>query len=290
MLWKDKIFICQNCGKEFTRKNACENNKPKFCSRECNAVYRAKKPMICENCGISFYSNDGHSNRKNCSVKCKAEQQKINPSQKKGKKYPNTQRARTAECKVCGKEFRALNDHNGKCGGETERAQIYCSKECWNKRRVLKICEHCGKEIISYGGKRFCSRECAFKAMIGEKAAQWKDGKSLLRDRARLSPQLKIWRLAVYKRDNHTCQQCGAKGMIHAHHKIEWAQDESQRFIISNGITLCVDCHGKIHGVDFTKRGKNKCSDCGKDIQRQSKRCRKCYTINQLEINGEKII
>ena len=120
--------------------------------------------------------------------------------------------------------------------------------------------------------------------MFGKKASRWIDGKSLERDRSRFGAELKNWRNSVYKRDNYTCQECGNKGIIHAHHIIEWAKDESKRFDIDNGITLCIKCHGKIHGKDFTNRGKNKCLDCGKQIKNESKRCARCATIKQWEI------
>ena len=143
-------------------------------------------------------------------------------------------------CTVCGKQYYVRNNRT-----ETSK---YCSKNCWINRRVLAICEYCNKPITSYFGKKYCSRECSHKAMVGDKATRWVDGKSLERDRARLGTQLKAWRKEVFMRDNYTCQECGVKGFIHAHHIKEWALYEDKRFDIDNGITLCVNCHSKIHG------------------------------------------
>lgn len=84
--------------------------------------------------------------------------------------------------------------------------------------------------------------------MVGNKAPTWVDGKSLERDRARLGNELKEWRKLVFNRDNYTCQHCGDKKYLHAHHIVEWAKDESKRFILDNGVTLCVECHSKVHG------------------------------------------
>jgi nitrate/TMAO reductase-like tetraheme cytochrome c subunit len=55
------------------------------------------------------------------------------------------------------------------------------------------------------------------------------------------------WRNAIFERDSYTCRECGAKGRLHAHHIIEWADSAALRFELSNGITLCVDCHAAKH-------------------------------------------
>jgi hypothetical protein len=151
-------------------------------------------------------------------------------------------------CEVCNKEYyiRANRAENSK----------WCSSECWKKRRKLNECEYCHKPITSYYGKKYCGRDCSHSAMVGDKAPTWIDGKSLERDRARLGTELKEWRKLVFKRDNYTCQHCNSKKYIQAHHIIEWAKDESKRFEVSNGLTLCVDCHGKVHGRKLGHRMK----------------------------------
>jgi len=53
------------------------------------------------------------------------------------------------------------------------------------------------------------------------------------------------WRYLVKKRDGE-CKNCGSKEKLHAHHIIPWKINESLRFDISNGITLCSSCHRKI--------------------------------------------
>ena len=55
----------------------------------------------------------------------------------------------------------------------------------------------------------------------------------------------------VYRRDNYTCQNCGAKGgsrgeaELHAHHVVPKRKGGSND--ISNLTTVCVDCHKAIH-------------------------------------------
>ncbi len=66
--------------------------------------------------------------------------------------------------------------------------------------------------------------------------------------RDRNSNDYKLWRLAVYERDNYTCQECGERGgKLNAHHKKSWRLHPDLRFTVSNGITLCERCHKKKH-------------------------------------------
>jgi 5-methylcytosine-specific restriction endonuclease McrA len=177
-------------------------------------------------------------------------------------------------CTICNKEYYIRANR--------AEASKYCSKECWNKRRKLNNCEHCKQPIISYHGKKYCSRKCSHSAMVADKAPTWIDGKSLERNRARHGKELKEWRAKVFKRDNFTCKHCGIQKDLQAHHIIEWSKDESKRFDVNNGITLCIDCHGKVHGVCFKRKEKNKCK-CGKEIKRESKNCASCATKIQWE-------
>jgi hypothetical protein len=72
-------------------------------------------------------------------------------------------------------------------------------------------------------------------------------------------PQYREWRTAVYERDGYTCQECGAKGKIVAHHIKHWAHHPDLRFEVSNGLTLCQECHLKKHPhMRFLKHGASK--------------------------------
>ena len=64
-----------------------------------------------------------------------------------------------------------------------------------------------------------------------------------------MDPEYCRWRLRVYERDNYTCQQCFRRGSItlNAHHVKPWAQYTDLRFVVENGITLCVPCHEEEH-------------------------------------------
>lgn len=132
----------------------------------------------------------------------------------------------------------------------------YCSKACWGDRGPKAPCLNCGgdfKVVVGTSGK-YCSRACSAGHMVGDRSAAWKGGRTLGNDRARFAKELREWRLAVYARDGYCCQDCGVKGYLHAHHIKFWSTHPELRFEIDNGKTVCIDCHGLIHGRNFTPR------------------------------------
>jgi 5-methylcytosine-specific restriction endonuclease McrA len=84
----------------------------------------------------------------------------------------------------------------------------------------------------------------------GERHYAWKGG----RPWERFSDErYLIWRTAVLERDNYVCQDCGRvcakyeRGLA-AHHLLSYAEHPDMRYEISNGVTLCRDCHMDRHG------------------------------------------
>jgi len=79
----------------------------------------------------------------------------------------------------------------------------------------------------------------------GEKCHLWKGGITPERTVVRHSLEYKNWRLAVFEKDNYTCQKCGDKkgGNLNAHHIKSFSKHPELRFDVDNGITYCEDCH-----------------------------------------------
>ena len=72
-------------------------------------------------------------------------------------------------------------------------------------------------------------------------------------------PKYKKWRKSIFERDNFTCQKCFLKGVyIEAHYIKSWAKYPELRYEISNGLTLCRECHK----LTDNYKGKNKQNAC----------------------------
>lgn len=108
------------------------------------------------------------------------------------------------------------------------------------KEDVFISCLNCGieKKIkpAYIGRAKFCSKPCANKG---------KDfGKTPEQKRIRESIPYKLWKLAVFERDNFTCVICFERGgKLNADHIKPFARFPELRLEVSNGRTLCEDCH-----------------------------------------------
>ena len=84
---------------------------------------------------------------------------------------------------------------------------------------------------------------------VGKKHWNWQGGITPENKRIRMSLEYKLWREAVFKRDNWTCIWCrvkskkGVKVILNADHIKPFAYFPELRFIIDNGRTLCKPCH-----------------------------------------------
>lgn len=88
-------------------------------------------------------------------------------------------------------------------------------------------------------------------AVRGRACHSYKDGRLEERKGERASTQYKRWRFDVFARDRFTCQKCGDArgGNLHAHHIKPFADFPELRFVLSNGLTVCEDCHKEIHSA-----------------------------------------
>jgi len=112
------------------------------------------------------------------------------------------------------------------------------------------------------------------RARKGINAPNYKDGRTPLRELIWRLPESKAWQLAVFKRDNYTCQECYQNwGKREAHHNNKTFSILLSEFLnvynqynltgdkeilvrlavlwkpfwdVDNGVTLCVKCHRSI--------------------------------------------
>ena len=86
------------------------------------------------------------------------------------------------------------------------------------------------------------------EANRGEKGNNWQGGITKENHRIRNTIEFRLWREAIFVRDNWTCQKCSLRGVfLHPHHIKPFGKFPELRFAIDNGITLCAKCHKKIH-------------------------------------------
>ena len=82
--------------------------------------------------------------------------------------------------------------------------------------------------------------------LSGENCHLWKGGISSLNVQIRGSLEYRLWREAVFKRDDYTCLECKQRGgKLNAHHIKPFSLFPELRFAIDNGATLCELCHKK---------------------------------------------
>ena len=107
------------------------------------------------------------------------------------------------------------------------------------------------------------TREKMRQNHLGKKNRWWLGGRTSLGETIRRCMKNRIWREAVFKRDGYACLQCDAKNgqgktvILNADHikpfakilsensiiSVETAMECEELWDISNGRTLCLDCH-----------------------------------------------
>lgn len=107
-------------------------------------------------------------------------------------------------------------------------------------------CIVCGKTVLDkpYRRKRFCSKECRdmySHIMRGE--THWNYTGENNKAQRNWS-EYRDWHKSVLCRDGYKCYVCGKiGGRLQAHHVKSFAKYPELRFDISNGVTVCRECH-----------------------------------------------
>lgn len=124
----------------------------------------------------------------------------------------------------------------------------YCRCEC-GKTTVIE------NEFLRRGHTQSCGclKKEAFKnveRVRGSRHGRWKGGVSSFRNRDIATSRYKTWRVAVFERDEYTCQSCGKWGRsLNAHHIYNYSDYPEKRYDVDNGVTLCYDCHSAFHAA-----------------------------------------
>lgn len=108
--------------------------------------------------------------------------------------------------------------------------------------------EHIRKRVKKLVGKKrtIKTRLKMSKAQkkLRENHTRWKGGITPINEKVRKSLEYKLWRKAVFKRDDYTCVWCGQRGgKLQADYIKPFALFPELRFAIDNGRTLCQRCH-----------------------------------------------
>ena len=109
------------------------------------------------------------------------------------------------------------------------------------------------KQTIKRGGWHLslANRKKISKNISGEKHYNWQGGITPVNKMIRHSLEYRLWRTAVFERDNYTYLWCGTRNyegkgkttILHADHIKPFSEYPELRFAIDNGRTLCIDCH-----------------------------------------------
>lgn len=177
---------------------------------------------------------------------------------------------RTKSCIICGKEIKG--------SWETRldwARRKYCSSKCRigtkrsesEKQRISETCKKKGVGKWKIGTKRSPElrrhhSECIKRIVASGKHNFWKGGiakkNRSFKANFQNTIEYRLWRTAVFARDNYTCIWCGARNgngktiELNADHIQSFAEYPELRLAIDNGRTLCRDCHYKRHS-NFNK-------------------------------------
>lgn len=126
--------------------------------------------------------------------------------------------------------------------------RLRTGRPVWNKgKKGVQVWSEESKKRQSETLKRIGHRPPLIK---GDKHYKWKGGVTPEKMKVRNSLEYKLWRKAVFSRDNWTCQKYHVKGgLLHAHHIVSFHADLDLRLSVDNGVTLSHRAHMEFHNI-----------------------------------------
>ena len=204
------------------------------------------EPKICIRCGISFWRKYDEAynlwdRRKYCSLKCYG-------------RLRDLSLPRVKTCVLCGEEY----ERPAAWSATQWRKRRFCSPECARKTyteiRNRQWTDQKYREMMSKAhnpGQPNGRAGMPVPNLRGPRSGRWKGGITPQNRKIRTSLEYKLWRTAVFERDNYTCVWCGARSgngravVLHADHIKPFAKHPELRLVVENGRTLCADCHSR---------------------------------------------
>ncbi len=108
--------------------------------------------------------------------------------------------------------------------------------------------------MAKYGGLTPAQRRhLATLHKSGPEHPNWKGGYAAERQKRYNDPQYRHFVSAVLRRDGYRCQWCGARNghgenvLLQVHHTVPYCDRPDLGYVVSNGLTLCIECHRSAH-------------------------------------------
>jgi len=230
-------YNCEWCGEEHTQKLGNYNrNELHFCSTSCGTNYRWKEQKK--------INEDKLKKVTVCACGCGT----IIPMWKKIQNSGGYRR------------FKFIHGHNGIIPNS---GQFQKDSSSWNAGLTKETDERLDfVRPACFQKGRELSEEEKIKVSCGLRGISIEDFDGFVidddpRKNRKERDAHSEWRSKIFQRDNYACQLCGIKSgcghkiLIQAHHIKHWKDYPELRRELSNGVTLCKDCHNYAHSKKY---------------------------------------